>query len=623
MAMFDYKNYNSAESAELVNTTHQLASYSSVTGVMGLPSEKVIQGLADVLDSTHIYPSHADVGLPTGWRELKPADLGLPEKALDFSGYYHIKSPLTGDFPTGPQAKILGEFNDAGQVTRISVAFAGTNSPIDVIDYFQMNEGTIAPNMEPLLNAVKNYATEHHIASEKVLVTGYSLGGGMTNIMARFKDTLAEGFFKDSVYIGHAAPTILDHADVLNMGYENDVVYRITGNEANVWDAIKAGKPGLVNPDKMFDSTVDNIVLFNDVYASPLWNLSPFSILNIPFGWAGHIDGLLTNAIDRITQSKFYEFTQRDSTVIVDNLSAFKRGYVWVEDKTAPTSDHHGTPAFIIGNQYDNLLKGGVGGDYIDAGAGNDKIKTGAGADRIDGGEGTDTLILDGHQQDWSVYRLSDGTHFFHSHNGNGLKEAQNIEQVTFDGELLSQTRPYTLGETGLQDHRFEWFHWLNHDKTYDGAQEGTSGNDTLSGTAVFARAGNDTLTALLSGSLLHGGEGDDVLYGNMGNDALYGAEGNDVLYAGGGQNLLNGGVGNDIFVFQEKNSQNTIEDFNAHPQEQDALQFSALIFADTANLATATQQQGSDVLVQYQDFSLTIQATTVAEVLQAASIIG
>lgn len=623
MAMFDYKDYGAAESAKLMHTTQKLATYASVTGVMGLPTEKIIQGLADMAHSMHLGANASDLSLPAGWRELKPTELGLPESALDFSGYYHIKSPITGNMPTGPQAKILGEFNDAGQVTRISISFAGTNSPIDILDYFQMNEGKIAPNIEPLLNAVKDYAITHNISSEKVLVTGYSLGGAMTNIMARFKDTLADGFFKDSVYIGHASPTIHDHPDVLNMGYENDAVYRITGNEPNMLAAIKAGKPGLVNPDKMFESTLDNIVLFHDVYASPLWSISPFSILNIPFGWHAHIDGMLTDAVTRIAQSRFYEFTQRDSTVIIDSLSAFKRHHVWVEDKKSPTSDHYGTPAFIIGNEYGNLLKGGTAGDYIDAGAGDDKIKPGMGADRIDGGAGTDTLILEGSSSDWSAYRMTDGTVFFNAHNGNGLKEVHNVEQVSFEGEWLSQTRPYTIGESALQDNQYQLFHWLNHDKSYDTATEGTAGNDVLNGNAVFGRAGDDVLIANFSGSLLHGGEGNDVLRGGAGNDALYGAEGNDVLIAGGGQNQLTGGVGHDVFVFNTAHSDNIIYDFNAHAKDHDMLHFSTDIFTDKASLGAATAQQGEDVVIRYQDFSVLIQSSTVDEVLQAAIIIA
>lgn len=625
MSMFNYKDYSTSESSELAITSHKLAVYSSLTGVMGLPTEKVLQALGDVASNTGIYPSKIDLGLPSGWREITPSELHLPDDALDFSGYYHIDSPLTGKFPTGPQAKVLGEFDASGNLQRVSVSYAGTNSPIDVIDYFQMNEGTIAPNMEPLLNAVKGYAIENQLNGENVLITGYSLGGGMTNIMARFKDTLSGGFFKDSAYVGHAAPTILDTPDILNIGYENDAVYRITGNEANVHDAIKAGKPGLVNPDSMFGSTVDNIILYNDVYASPIWNISPLSmsILNIPIGWFGHIDGTTTDAISRIIHSTFYEYTQRDSTVIVDNLSAITRPFTWVEDKVSPTSDHHGTPAFIIGNDYNNLLKGGDAGDYIDAAKGDDKIQTGFGADRIDGGEGVDTLILEGHQQDWDIYKMHDGTLFFNAHNGSGLKEVQNVEQVSFENDILSNINQYTISESGLQDHRFKLFTWLNHDKAYDSATEGSALDDSLEGKVVFARAGNDVLTADTSGSLLHGGEGQDYLYGKEGNDTLFGAEGDDVLSAMAGNNTLYGGIGKDTFVFAQNNSHNVIKDFNQYANDSDVLQFSKQVFADKASVAHAAHQEGNHVLIQHDQFYLQIQSSSLEDVMQAVNIMA
>lgn len=622
MAMFDYKNYSASDSANLITSSQKIAAYSSLTGVMGLPTHTIMQGIGDIASSTGYYPSKIDLSLPAGWREITPSELKLPASSLDFSGYYHFDSPLTGNFPTGPQAKVLGKFNSNGKLEQVSIGFAGTNSPVDVIDYFQMNEGTIAPNMNPLLVAVAGFASENNLTGQNVLVTGYSLGGAMTNIMARFKDTLADGFFKNSDYVGHDSPTILDDKSILNVGYENDAVYRITGNEANFSDAVNAAKPGLVNPDKMFGSSIDNLVLFDNMYASPIWEISPFSVLNIVPTWYAHVDGTISDALSRIANSSFYEFTARDSTVIVDNLTAIKRPFVWVEDKATHTSDHYNTPAFIIGNKHDNLLKGGIGGDYIDAGAGDDKIKTGFGADRIDGGDGVDTLVLSGSADDWSVYKMSDGTLFFNPNDGTGLKQAHNIEQVQFEDQIMTIANPYTIGENGLVDNSFKLFTWLNHDKNYASATEGSAGNDNLTGKVVFAQGGNDILTASENYSILHGGEGNDILVGKF-SDALYGGEGNDLLIAKSGQNQLFGGVGNDTFAFEEKHSDNIIYDFNQYSQDRDSIKFSKQIFSNHQELASATHQEGENVVVRYNDFHLQVQLTTVDEVLQNSSIIA
>ncbi len=622
MGMFDYKSYDSAQSVELLTTAYRLATYSSVSGVLGLPTEQMIQSIGTALQTGGMYPNEVNVLLPDGWREVAPSELSLPAASVDSWGYYTIPSPLTGDVFSGPQAKILGQYDAQGHLTRVAISFAGTNSPVDIVDYFQLNTGELAPNMEPLLLAVRDFVQQNGLGAEDVIVTGYSLGGGMTNLMAQYRDALADGFFAEANYVGCASPLICDDSGVvLNYGYENDVVYRIVGDEASVIDAVNAGDPGLVNPDSMYDSTRDNIVLFNDMYASPLWPAPAFSLLNIPVGWYAHVDGLMSDAQVRIANNPFYEFMERDSTTIVANLSALSRGITWVQDKQAITSDHYGTTAFIIGSQYDDLLQGGVAGDYLYGGAGNDTIKTGAGADRIDGGSGKDTLRLDGAQGDWDVYRLSDGTLFFNADNSSGLKQAEGIEQISFENEWLSWTRPYEVTANGLEDNRF-LIPWWNNDVAYQKATEGTAGNDTLSGKAVFAQGGNDVLTALSVGSLLHGGEGHDVLKGGAGKDALYGAEGNDVLHASAGYDQLYGGVGDDWFVLGLSANNTHIMDFNQANGDQDRLLFANSLFGSTAALGAAAQQVANDVVIAQGNFHLTVHDALLQDVVYHSAIV-
>lgn len=613
MAMFDYKNLHGTASAKWLSESHQIAVYGATANVMGLPYGRISQWFADNLTIPGWSANQPNYSLPNNWRELTPAELNLPKTAVDFTGYYSIQSPITGHTATGPQAKILARTDENGQIDKLALSFAGTNSPVDLPDYFQLNEGTIAPNFEPLLQAIRQYAESQGLSGEDVLITGYSLGGGMTNIMARFKESLADGFFAQSDYIAHASPVIYDDGSVYNMGYENDVVFRIVGNEPDVPSAIAAGKPGLVNPDKMFDSTPDNIILFNDTYASFLWNISPFSILNRPFGWSAHSSGIDTDAIDRISQSQFYRYTHRDSTVVVDQLNFFSRLTSWVEDKASPTSDHHGTPAFLIGNEHNNWLKGGNGGDYLDGGNGNDTFRTGNGADRIDGGAGIDTLRLENNADNWHFYHLSDGTLFAHAQDGSGLKQAHNVEQIAFQGQWLSHMNPYTITSDGLIDHSHKILTFLNHNIGYHNAQEGSEGNDQLNGEVLFGQGGNDVLQASNQNSLLHGGEGRDLLLGGEGDDELYGAEDNDWLNGGGGSNTLYGGHGHDIFAFDQAVSSHTIMDFNAYAGDHDRLLFDRSLFADTACVADCTRQINGDLYIINGDFNLIIKNTSLA----------
>lgn len=580
MGMFDYKNYSSSESIELLETSYRLATYANINGFIGIAqSGSIVQSISDALLSPGLYPNTVDTSLPSGWRELTPAELSLPDSALDATGHYIIESPLLGNVPTGEQAKLLGEYDAQGKLTRVAISYTGTNSLVDVPDYLQLNSGELAPKLEPLLNALKTFTLKNGLGAEDVIVTGYSLGGGIANLTAEYRETLAGGFFKNANFIGVESPLIYDDASViLNYGYENDVVHRAAGNSDSILTAVSEANLGLVNPDKNY-SSMDNTVLFDDMYASPAWSLPfSFSLLNIPVAWYAHIDGVFTDAYARIANNPFYDWMEKDSATIVANLSALTRGNTWVEDKAASTSNHYGAPSFIIGSKYDDLLKGGSSNDYIYGGEGNDIIRTGTGTDRVDGGTGTNEMRLAGTASDWNAYRLSDGTLFMDAKDKSNFVEADNIQNISFENDTLSQYNPYTVAANALIDQRYGVFSWLlSSNVSYQTAIEGTTHNETLTGKTVFAQSGNDRLIAISSGSLLHAGEGNDTLQGYLASDRLYGAEGNDVLSGGKGNDYLNGGVGQDSYQFARGDGQDHIIESSG----SDTLTFSSNVNAN------------------------------------------
>ncbi len=599
MGVFDFRALSREAAIELMTTSNQLAVYSNAVSFSYLPTGDMLNAVADM--SGDFNANRIRIGLPDGWRELKPAELGLPDSVLDISGYYTIESSVTGDRPlngTGPQLKILGEFDEQGQVTRLSVSFAGTNDLLDVADYFHLNEGKIAPFMNDILNQVKDYAIAHHLSAEDVIVTGYSLGGAMVNIMAKYRQELADGFFDTALYVGHASPLMYDNPDVvLNMGFDNDAVYRIIGDAPTFKDAVALMGQMMSNTDTNFDTSIDNIALFTGAYGSFLWDVSnPFvmSILNQVQGWASHVAGIGSNALERIGESPFYEFTDKDSRIIVDQLNIFERPFMWVKDK-AKNAD--GTPAFIIGSDYANLLEDNKQGDYIDARAGNDRIRLSDGADRVNGGEGTDTVILQGVSQDWDAYRMSDGTLFMQSHTNTGIKQLENVEKLSFAGESFTDIRPYEIGDDAIYSHRY-LIQSRNQDISYQDHLEGTTVNDVLTGEVVFGLAGDDTLVALEnSKSLLDGGEGQDILIGNTGSDTLYGGEGHDYLYGGAGINHLYGGVGSDVFAFGKGSTGlSFVRDFNQYAGDHDTLVLSADLFASREEVLSASRAVGDDL---------------------------
>jgi YD repeat-containing protein len=78
----------------------------------------------------------------------------------------------------------------------------------------------------------------------------------------------------------------------------------------------------------------------------------------------------------------------------------------------------------------------------------------------------------------------------------------------------------------------------------------GTSGNDTLTGTAqrdiICGFGGDDTLTGKGGNDCIFGGAGNDTIQGDNGADNLFGGDDNDLIQGGKGNDLLDGGNGTD-----------------------------------------------------------------------------
>ena len=85
----------------------------------------------------------------------------------------------------------------------------------------------------------------------------------------------------------------------------------------------------------------------------------------------------------------------------------------------------------------------------------------------------------------------------------------------------------------------------------FDAVFSGTSGNNTLFGTAgndrIQGLGGNDTIFGSEGINNLQGGDGNDIIYGGSQRDAIFGGSGNDTIYASEGNNDVFGDSGNDI----------------------------------------------------------------------------
>lgn len=149
MAMFDYKNYSTDAAAQLVDEAHRLSAYTNASNFYGLPGDKLLNFAGDI--TGNLLPSSPNVGIPEGWRELKPSDLGVSEDLVDRSGYFQIESFYTGKAVEGPQAKIFAQYDDEGNVTKVNLNFSGTNGIADIIDYLNLNTREGVELLEPIL----------------------------------------------------------------------------------------------------------------------------------------------------------------------------------------------------------------------------------------------------------------------------------------------------------------------------------------------------------------------------------------------------------------------------------------------------------------------------------------
>ncbi len=582
MGVYDYKNFGTADSKALFSDAMAITLYSYhnldngfATGYqhngfgLGLPAT-LVTALLGGTDSQGVIPGvpwnpdseklALDAVKKAGWTPITAAQLGYDGKTDARGTFFGEKAGYTT-----AQVEILGKYDAQGHLTELGIAFRGTSGPrenliIDSIgdvindllaafgpkDYAKNYVGEAFGN---LLNDVMAFAKANGLTGKDILVSGHSLGGLAVNSMADLSGGKWGGFFADSNYIAYASPTQSSTDKVLNVGYENDPVFRaldgstFSGASIGVHDAPK-------------ESATDNIVSFNDHYASTAWNLLPYSILNIPT-WISHLPTGYGDGMNRVIESTFYDLTSRDSTIIVANLSDPARANTWVQDLNRNAETHRGS-TFIIGSDANDLIHGGSGNDYLEGRAGNDTFRDSGGYNIILGGQGSNTLDL---QQSISQFDFAnDGAGNLYVRDANGG---------------ISITRD--IGSIVTKEPGFLWGLFkddVTHSVTASGLKVGN--NVTAYESSVKGSSGADTLKAHAGGDWLFGLEGNDHLIGGAGNDVFVGGAGNDLMESGGGADtfLFNGAFGqdrvigfnsNDKLVFLGVQGVLPTDDFRAH----------------------------------------------------------
>ncbi|PZW65046.1 triacylglycerol lipase [Pseudomonas sp. URMO17WK12:I6] len=533
MGLFDYKNAGSAAGKALYSDAIALTLYAYTPTGQPLPA--------------------------TAWAPIGAAALGYQGKVGPQGTFYGEKDGFTS-----AEAEILGKYDGAGQLIGLGIAFRGTGG-LGYSDTFGDMKNNLLAAVGPadyasnyaknafdtLLKSVAAFAIAHGLSAKDVLVSGHSLGGLGVNSLAELSGNNWGGFFKDANYIAFASPTqSATGNNVLNIGYENDPVFRVL-------DGTTFSSGSLGKHDGHQDSATNNIVNFNDQYASTAQNLVPFSILN-PLNWSAHGSLGYADGLNRVIDSRFYDLTDKDSTLIVSNLSESSRGTTWVEDLGRSGEPHTGS-TFIIGTDSNDWLKGGAGNDFIEGRDGNDRFRDDGGYNLLLGGKGSNTFELQKPLQNFSFANDGDGTLYVRDAYG-GISMTRDI------GALVSK-------ESG------SW--WGSKEVTYNVTANGllngtelTHYNHSLNGDAF-----SNTLVASVDGDWLFGNAGDDLLRSDKSHVTFVGGTGNDVMHASGGGNTflfsgafgfdaINGYQGSDKLVFMGVQGAGQGYDYTQHASQ-------------------------------------------------------
>ncbi|HEX2137758.1 MAG TPA: hypothetical protein VHG30_18005 [Microvirga sp.] len=232
------------------------------------------------------------------------------------------------------------------------VAFRGTDDAKDVDNYPQLYTGNYIHYFDSLLNALPSGA--------KYYVTGASLGGGAVNNLASIAGTAYGGKFANATFVGFASPNISNANGVLNIGFENDPVFKLIGSYAN------------------YASSLDNLVLATREYMAGNYDGRH------PFSDDAHSSSQGFAVFDRLAGSAYFNKMQADSTVIFAATSGK------VQDITPGRAY---TGAFYVGSGSADTMAGRKGNDFLEGFGGADVLRGGAGSDHLRGGLGNDTLV--------------------------------------------------------------------------------------------------------------------------------------------------------------------------------------------------------------------------------------
>ena len=191
----------------------------------------------------------------------------------------------------------------------------------------------------------------------------------------------------------------------------------------------------------------------------------------------------------------------------------------------------------ILGGSEDDFIRGGAGSDTVRGQTGNDDISGNAGNDKLFGDSGRDDIFGDSGND--TIRGGSAADRLF------GDAGNDDIRGGTGDDRIFGGTgNDLLLGNSGVDRIAGENGNDRIHGGLGDDILQGNAGNDLIIG-----NSGEDELAGNDGNDRLNGGSEDDILTGGNGNDRLNGGSEDDTLTGGSGNDRLNGNQDNDLLI--------------------------------------------------------------------------
>jgi Ca2+-binding RTX toxin-like protein len=224
--------------------------------------------------------------------------------------------------------------------------------------------------------------------------------------------------------VAFASPNISTASGILNVGFENDPIYKALGGYND------------------FSSSLDNLVLATAEYMQGNYDgLHPLDTY-------AHTATLGFNAFARLQASAFLDQMNPDSVVIFDAFSGTVQDITPGRENVGAFYLGEDVADVIVGRNGDDHIEGFGGDDTLFGGAGNDVLAGGSGNDYIDGGPGFDIATFSGVRSQYSVERQSSSQ--YRVVGPDGTDTVVNVESLKFSdtslpiGDIGNGTFPFT-----------------------------------------------------------------------------------------------------------------------------------------------------------------------------------